>query len=434
MKSTNRLTRWIMLSMLTGIIVGYYCNRYLSPEAAKGLASYFAIVTDSFLRLIKMIVAPLVFATLVSGVAGMDDTKSIGRIGGKAIGWFILASLLSLSIGLTFVNLTSPGAGLNLPMPAADAVTGLKTSSLNLKDFVASIFPKSGIEAMANNSILQILVFAVFFGVAVGKLPKDSASTMKRWADELMEVMLHVTNAVMLLAPLGIFAAIASTVTTQGLGVLLTYGKCIGYFYIALLVLSMLLYAAGRVVLKERAWTLIRTVREPLMIAFSTASSEAAYPKLIDRLQAFGIKKRLVGFVLPLGYSFNLDGSMVFQAFAAVFIAQAYGVDMSVGTQITMMLVLMVSSKGMAAVPRGSLVVVAAILPMFGLPEAGLLLIMAIDQFFDMGRTAVNVIGNSIATAVVAKWEGELLPEGSTETVGDSCTLAGVELTSARPV
>ncbi|HZE92684.1 MAG TPA: dicarboxylate/amino acid:cation symporter [Rhizobacter sp.] len=415
MKSSNQLTRWIMYSMIAGIVVGYLCNRYLTPEAAKGLASYFGLASDSFLRLIKMIVAPLVFATLVSGIAGMDDTKSIGRIGAKAIGWFVVASLLSLTIGLTFVNLTHPGVGLNLPMPAADAATGLKTSGLNLKDFVASVFPKSAIEAMANNSILQILVFAVFFGVAVGKLPRDSASTMKHWADELMQVMLHVTNAVMLLAPIGIFAALASTVTVQSLGVLLTYGKLIGFFYVALLALWAILAIAGFAVLKQRTIPLIRSIREPMMIAFSTASSEAAYPKLIERLQAFGIKKRLVGFVLPLGYSFNLDGSMVFQAFAAVFIAQAFGVEMSLGQQITMMLVLMVSSKGMAAVPRGSLVVVAAILPMFGLPETGMLLIMAIDQFLDMGRTATNVLGNSIATAVVAKWEGELLPEGTSD-------------------
>lgn len=432
MKPTNKLTRWIMFSMLAGIVVGYFCNRYLSPESTKALASYFAIVTDSFLRMIKMIVAPLVFATLVSGIAGMDDTKSIGRIGAKALGWFVVASLLSLSIGLTFVNLTHPGVGLDLPIPAADAATGLKTNALNLKDFVASVFPKSAIEAMANNSILQILVFAVFFGVAVGKLPRDSAGTMKRWADELMEVMLHVTNAVMLLAPIGIFAALASTVTVQGLGVLLTYGKFIGFFYVALLTLWVLLYAAGHAVLKERTLPLVRAIREPMMIAFSTASSEAAYPRLIEKLQEFGVKKRLVGFVLPLGYSFNLDGSMVFQAFAAVFIAQAYGVEMSLGTQITMLLVLMVSSKGMAAVPRGSLVVVAAILPMFGLPETGMLLIMAIDQFLDMGRTATNVLGNSIATAVVAKWEGELLPEGAAETDGVGESPANIGLSTAR--
>jgi Na+/H+-dicarboxylate symporter len=435
MKSSNKLTRWIMLSMIAGIVVGYLCHRYVpTPEATKTLAGYFGLVTDSVLRLIKMIVAPLVFATLVSGIAGMDDTKSIGRIGAKALGWFLVASLLSLSIGLVFVNLTQPGTGLNLPLPAADAATGLKTSGLNLKDFVASIFPKSAFEAMSNNAILQILVFSVFFGVAVGKLPQATGSSMKRWVDELLEVMLHVTNAVMLLAPIGIFAALASTVTVQGLGVLLTYGKFIGFFYVALLALWAVLFLAGYLVLEQRTFSLVRAIREPMMIAFSTASSEAAYPRLMEQLQAFGIKKRLVGFVLPLGYSFNLDGSMVFQAFAAVFIAQAFGVEMSLGQQVTMMLVLMISSKGMAAVPRGSLVVVAAISPMFGLPEAGLLLIMAIDQFLDMGRTVTNVLGNSVATAVVAKWEGELLPEGDVELTRDGTDASpGIPLGDARP-
>ncbi|NMM27992.1 MAG: dicarboxylate/amino acid:cation symporter [Glaciimonas sp.] len=413
MKSSNTATRMIMLSMVLGVAIGYLCHRYAADaESAKGLAAYFSLVTDAFLRMIKMIIAPLVFATIVSGIAGMDDTKAIGRIGVKALGWFLVASLVSLSIGLVFVNVTHPGSGLNLPLPQADAATGLKTSALNFKEFFTNIFPKNFFEAMSTNAILQILVFSMFFGVALGKLPPGTANPMKRWVDNLMDVMLHVTNAVMLMAPIGIFAALASVVTVQGLGVLLTYGKFIGYFYVALLVLWTVLFVAGFVVLKGRVVSLVRLIREPMMIAFSTASSEAAYPLLIERLQEFGVKKRLVGFMLPLGYSFNLDGSMVYQAFAAVFIAQAFHVHMTLGQQITMLLILMVSSKGMAAVPRGSLVVVAAILPMFGLPEAGLLLIMGIDQFLDMGRTATNVLGNSIATAVVAKWEGELSAEG----------------------
>lgn len=421
MKSTsNKLTRWTLAAMLAGIVVGYFCHNSLSAGAAKEVAGYLALISDSFLRLIKMIVAPLVFATLVAGIAGMDDNKAIGRIGVKALGWFVIASFVSMAIGLFFVNVTHPGIGLNLPLPASDASTGLKTSGLNLKDFVSSIFPKSIVEAMANNSILQIVVFAIFFGVALGKLRSPSGNTLRSGADELMKVMLHITNAVMLAAPLGIFAALASTVTLQGLDVLATYGKLIGYFYVALACLWTLLFLVAKCFLKERTAPLVRAIREPMLIAFSTASSEAAYPRLIERLRQFGVSQRLVGFVLPIGYSFNLDGSMVFQAFAAVFIAQAYGVHMPLGQQITMMLVLMISSKGIAGVPRGSLVVVAAIVPMFGLPESGMLLMMAIDQFLDMGRTATNVLGNSIATAVVAKWEGELGAQVSETEIPDA--------------
>lgn len=409
-----KLAHWIGLSMILGVIAGYICHGAATSEAAaKAIAGDFGVVTDIFLRLIKMIIGPLVFATIVSGIAGMDSGKAIGRIGAKAVGWFVLASLASLTIGLLFVNLSQPGANLSMPLPAADATTALKTSSLNLKEFLTHMFPKSIAEAMVGNQIMQILVFSVFFGVALGKVRGSAGDALRKAIDGLMDVMLRVTNAVMVLAPFGIFAAIASVVTVQGLGVIVTYGKLIGWFYVALFALWTLLFFVGRAILGARMVELLKMVREPMMIAFSTASSEAAYPKLTEVLQRFGVRKRLVGFVLPLGYSFNLDGSMVYQAFAAVFIAQAFGVEMSLGTQVTMLLILMVSSKGMAAVPRGSLVVVAAILPMFGLPEAGLLLVMGIDQILDMGRTATNVYGNSIATAVVAKWEGELAPAGS---------------------
>ncbi|MDF3837658.1 dicarboxylate/amino acid:cation symporter [Cupriavidus basilensis] len=439
-KTTNKLTRWIMLSMALGVIVGYACHHVAADAAeAKAIAGNFSIITEIFLRMIKMIIAPLVFATLVSGIAGMDDTKAIGRIGAKALTWFVVASLVSLSIGLLFVNLAQPGVNLNMVLPDAGASTNLKTGALNLKEFVTHIFPKSIFEAMATNEIMQILIFSLFFGVALGRATGGSGQFVKRSVDELMDVMLRITNTVMLFAPVGIFAALAAAVTVQGLDVLLTYGKFIGAFYLALLALWAVLFVAGYAVLKRRMFDLAKGIREPMMIAFSTASSEAAYPKMIERLQRFGVKKRLVGFVLPLGYSFNLDGSMVYQAFAAVFIAQAFNVHMSLGHQITMLLILMVSSKGMAAVPRGSLVVVAAILPMFGLPEAGLLLVMGIDQFLDMGRTATNVLGNSIATAVVAKWEGELGQEGDIEPFADEAfpghgTAAGQTLPVARGV
>ncbi len=411
-----KLAHWILLSMVLGVVAGYACNQYAVDEAAaKAIASDFGVVTTIFLKMVKMIIAPLVFATLVSGIASMDGGKAIGRIGTKALGWFIVASLASLSIGLLFVNLTQPGAHLNMPLPAADATTNLKTSALNVKDFLTHLFPSSIAEAMATNQIMQILIFSLFFGIALGKVPGPAGESLKRTIDGVMEVMLRATNAVMAFAPFGIFAAIAGAVTVQGLGIIFTYGKLIGWFYIALFALWTVLYFAGRAILGSRINELLKSIREPMMIAFSTASSEAAYPKLTEVLQRFGVRKRLVGFVLPLGYSFNLDGSMVYQAFAAIFIAQAFGVHMPIGTQITMLLILMISSKGMAAVPRGSLVVVAAILPMFGLPEAGLLLVMGIDQILDMGRTATNVLGNSIATAVVAKWEGELSAAGALE-------------------
>lgn len=405
----NPLVRQIMVAMVLGVAAGYACHAW-APDAAaaKDLARYFNIVTDVFLRMIKMVVAPLVFATLVAGVASMGDARMVGRVGTKALTWFITASLVSLGLGLVFVNLFQPGAALNLPLPDVSATSGLKTSALNLADFVTQVFPTSIAQAMATNAILQILVFSLFFGFAIAALPRDATTTTVRFVEELVNIMLKLTDFVMKFAPLGVFAAIASVVTTQGLGVLLTYGKFIGGFYVALAVLWLVMIAAGALVLGPRAMKrLLGLLREPVLVAFSTASSESAYPKMLEQLQLFGVRRRIASFVLPLGYSFNLDGSMMYQAFAALFVAQAFGVEMSLAAQITMLLVLMVSSKGIAGVPRASLVVVAAVLPLFGLPEAGLLLIMGIDQFLDMGRTATNVIGNGIATAIVDRWEGQ---------------------------
>lgn len=401
-----------MVGMILGVAMGYVCHvSAADAAAAQAIADHLSIITEIFLRLVKMIVAPLVFATLVSGIASMDDMQAIARIGVKTLAWFIVASIISAGIGLLLVNLTQPGVDMNLPLPDPGAGANLATGALNLKDFITHLVPKSVFAAMADNEILPILVFSLFFGVALSKLSGSAGHSLKQSVDGLMEVMLRITNAVMLFAPVGIFAALAAAVTTQGLGVLATYGKFIGCFYLALASLWVVLCLGGYLVLKRRLFGLIRSVREPILIAFSTASSEAAYPRLIEGLQRFGVKRRLSGFVLPLGYSFNLDGSMVYQAFAAVFIAQAFDIQMTVGQQLTMLGVLMISSKGMAAVPRGSLVVVAAVLPMFGLPEAGLLLILGVDQFLDMGRTATNILGNSIATAAVARWEGELGPE-----------------------
>jgi len=407
----SKLTILILIAAVAGVIAGYAAHE-LAPDvsSAATVASYFAVMADIFLRLIKMIIAPLVFATVVAGIAGTGDARTVGRIGAKALGWFITASVVSLLLGMTFANFFQPGADLRMPLPEAGTATNLKTGGLSLREFIVHVFPKSFFEAMATNEILQILVFSLFFGLALTALKERPAVTIVKFVDELAHAMLKLTGYVMYFAPVGVFGAVAAAIATQGIGVLATYGKFIGTFYLSLLALWSVLTVAGFLFLGRRVFELLSTVREPMLIAFTTASSEAAYPKLMERLERFGVSERVTALVLPLGYSFNLDGSMVYQAFAALFIAQAYGIEMSVGEQVTLLLVMMLSSKGVAGVPRASLVVVAAVLPMFGLPEAGLLLIMGIDHFLDMGRTATNVIGNGIATAVVAKWEGALGP------------------------
>lgn len=407
----SRLTTWIGLALILGIVVGYACNKWAgSPEAAKEIAGYFGIITDIFLRLIKMILAPLVFSTLVAGLAGLGDAKMVGRLGGKSMVWFIGASLTSLFLGMLFANLLSPGVGLGIALPDAGASANLATGALNVKTFITHVFPKSIVEAMAGNEILQILIFSVFFGLALGHIHNETARSLVKTMEEVMHVMLKVTDYVMRFAPIGVFGAVAAVITVQGLDVLLVFGKFLASFYIGLLALWTVLILVAYMVLGKDVFKLLKLVRGPMLIGFSTASSESAFPKLLEQLEKFGINSRVVGFVLPLGYSFNLDGSMMYASFAALFIAQAYNIDLSLSTQVTMLLVLMISSKGVAGVPRASLVVVAAVLPMFKLPEAGLLLILGIDHFLDMGRTATNVLGNSLATAVVAKWENAIEP------------------------
>lgn len=405
----NKQTARILYSMLLGVIVGYVCNTFTDgPAAAQAIANYFSMGTDIFLRMIKMIIAPLIFATLVAGLSGMSDARAVGRIGGKALGWFLMASLLSLVIGLVFANLLQPGADIRVPLPDVDAAAGVSTSALNFRDFLTHVFPRNFFEAMANNEILQILVFSLFFGIALGQLRDHGARTLADTIEGAVPVMLKVTDYVMRFAPIGVFAAVANVITTEGLSILLVYGKFVAGFYVTLLVLWLVLISAGYFVLRKDIFRLLRAVRQPMLLGFSTASSEAAYPRVMDALDGFGVRKRITGFVLPLGYSFNLDGSMIYTAFAALFISQAYNIPLTLDQQILMLLVLMVSSKGIAGVPRAALVVVAAVLPMFGLPEAGVLLILGIDHFLDMGRTATNVLGNAIATAVVAKWENAI--------------------------
>jgi Na+/H+-dicarboxylate symporter len=383
--------------------------QFPDKQTAKEIAGYISIMTDIFLRLIKMLIGPLVFSTLVVGIAHMGDAASVGRVFAKAIGWFITASLISLILGLILANLLQPGLNLGLPLPDAGASTHLATSSFTLKDFVTHLVPRSFAEAMTNNEILQIVVFSMFFGVALASLG-DKAKTLVAAIGELSHAMLKITTYVMKLAPLAVLAAMAATVATNGLEILLKFAVFMGDFYLGLILLWAILICAGFLVLGPRVTKLLSLIREPFLLSFATASSEAAYPKILDALDRFGVKRKISAFVMPMGYSFNLDGSMMYCTFATLFIAQAYGIEMSWGTQITMLLVLMLTSKGIAGVPRASLVVIAATLNQFNIPEAGLLLILGVDTFLDMGRSATNAVGNSIATAVVAKWEGELLP------------------------
>ncbi|NWG93249.1 MAG: dicarboxylate/amino acid:cation symporter [Parvularculaceae bacterium] len=401
----KRLFQIILIAMVLGVAVGAVLHRTASPEEAATIAGYLKIVTDIFLRLIKMVIAPLVLTTLIVGIAHMGDSKSLGRIGLRTLLWFIGASLVSLALGLLMVNLIKPGVGFEATLPAA--ASGVDATKFTLAEFVTHLVPRSIVEAMATNEILQIVIFSVFAGVALAKLGEKTKMVVEL-TEQLAYVMLKVTEYVMLLAPFAVFAALAGIIATKGLGVILTYGKFVGGFYLSLFILWALLALAGRVVIGARTGQLISMIREPIAIAFSTASSEAAYPKLLEKLERFGVANRIASFVLPLGYSFNLDGSMMYCTFAALFIAQSYGIDMSVAQQITMLLFLMITSKGMAGVPRASLVVIAATLTAFGIPEEGLLLLLAVDQFLDMGRSATNVVGNSVATAAVAKWEGLL--------------------------
>jgi Na+/H+-dicarboxylate symporter len=368
---------------------------------------WFSLMADIFLRLIKMIVAPLVFTTLVVGVAKLGDIKAVGRIGGKTLLWFISASLMSLLLGMILVNFFQPGKAMHLPLPESSVNLGIDKAALTVKDFFYHVFPASFIDAMAKNEILQIVVFAIFFGVAAAALGKIADPVVKA-LDAVAHIILKVTGYVMNFAPVAVFGAMTAIIAKQGLGILKTYSIFIGEFYLGLAILWAVLILAGGFFIGKRILNLIKRIKEPALIAFSTSSSEAAFPKTMTELERFGCKDKIVSFVLPLGYSFNLDGSMMYMTFASLFIAQSYGIHLDIGTQISMLLILMLTSKGIAGVPRASLVVIAGTLATFNIPEAGLALLLGIDPLLDMGRSATNVVGNSIATAVVSKWEGEL--------------------------
>ncbi|MBI2284981.1 MAG: dicarboxylate/amino acid:cation symporter [Bacteroidetes bacterium] len=411
MKKSNRLTLYIILAMIAGILLGYLIHTQSGPEFIRSFSVNIKLLTTIFLRLVQMIIAPLVFSTLVVGIAKLGDLKTVGRVGGKAMLWFITASLTSLLLGMLLVNLFKPGAGIDLSNADISGAKDLvgKTQEFNIQKFIEHVFPKSVIEAMANNEILQLVIFSIFFGIATAALG-EKAKVVVKALDAVAHVILLMVNYVMNFAPLGVFGAIAAVIATKGLEVFVFYGKYLLFFLIGILCLWAVLLFVGFLVLGKRLPELLKRIFPPLIIAFSTTSSEAVFPKLTDELEKFGCKDKIVAFILPLGYSFNLDGSMMYMTFASIAIAQAYGIHLDIGTQLTMLLVLMLTSKGIAGVPRASLVVVTATCAMFNIPPEGIALILPIDHFCDMFRTATNVLGNALATSVVSKWEHSLEP------------------------
>jgi Na+/H+-dicarboxylate symporter len=408
----SKLTLYILIAMALGIVVGYIINQNASPAFIKDFGPKIKLLTTIFLRMVQMIIAPLVFATLVVGIARLGDLKTVGRVGGKAMLWFISASLVSLFLGLVLVNITKPGVGANLNNNDVEGVKDLmsKSSEFSLAKFVEHVVPRSLIESMVNNEILQLVVFSVFFGIALTAIGKKGEALISA-LDALTHVILKMVGYVMLLAPVGVFGAMCAVISQKGLGILTTYAKYIGSFYLGLLVLWLVLLFVGWLFLKKRLAVLVRRIYPPMVIAFSTASSEAVFPKLVEEMERFGCNNKIVSFVLPLGYSFNLDGSMMYMTFASMFIAQAFNITSITGDvtmQVSMLLVFMLTSKGIAGVPRASLVVILATCGMFNIPPEGIGLILAIDVFCDMGRTMTNVLGNALATAAVSKWEGQL--------------------------
>lgn len=405
----RKLTLWIMIGMILGVVAGYIANVALAgnPQNMEYAVKSFNLLSGIFLNLVKMLVAPLILATIVVGIAHMGDSAALGRIGFRAIMWFIVASLFSIGLGLILVNLFQPGAGLNLTVGAHSMAEVGEVKKLDFFEFILHIFPKNFFGAMAENNILQILVFSLFAGVALSAIG-ERGKPLVHGAEALAEMMLQMTGYVMRFAPFAVFGALAAVIATKGLGILVTYGRLVLEFYFGLFILWAVLIGVCALFLGRRALELVRYIREPVLIAFSTASSEAAMPKLFEQLDRFGVPRRISGFMLPMGYSFNLDGSMMYSSYATLFIAQAYGMNLPWTTQVLILLTLMISSKGIAAVPRASIVVITATLAMFGLPVEGVALILGIDQFLDMGRTATNVVGNAVATTVITKWEGML--------------------------
>ncbi|MEP6927804.1 MAG: dicarboxylate/amino acid:cation symporter [Ginsengibacter sp.] len=405
----NRLTIYILIAMIAGVLLGYIVHEKSSPEFITSFSANIKLLTTIFLRLVQMIIAPLVFSTLVVGIAKLGDLKTVGRIGGKALLWFVSASLISLLIGLVLVNYFKPGAAINLSIADSSGAKDLMTNTrqFSLANFVEHVIPKSIFESMASNEILQIVIFSVFFGIAATAIG-DYAKPVIKALEGVSHIILKMVGYVMNFAPFGVFGAIAAVISTKGLEIFSFYGQYLLYFITGIFVLWLVLISVGYLILKNRVPLLLKRIAQPLLIAFSTTSSEAVFPKLTEELERFGCPEKIVAFTLPLGYSFNLDGSMMYMTFASIAIAQAYRIHMDLATQITMLLVLMLTSKGIAGVPRASLVVILATCSMFNIPPEGIALILPIDHFCDMFRTMTNVLGNALATSAVSKWEGEL--------------------------
>lgn len=404
----NKLTYWILGGLILGILAGTIVNKVFinDREGIELFMKYTSLGSYIFLKLIKLIIGPLVLSTLVVGVANIGDAKTVGRMGVKTIGWFIFASLTSLTLGLILVNFLRPGDSFINQVQGLPA-SGLKVEEFTLIHFIDQLFPENIIVSLSSHkTVLQIVVFSIFFGLALSAI-KEKGEPLVKLMDSLAHAMLKLTNMIMWLAPLAVFSSISVVIADKGIGILKNYSKLIAMFYGGLGLLWIILIGLCYLMIRKKTWSLLSHIKEPLMLAFATASSESAYPKLLNQLDRFGIKEKISSFVLPLGYSFNLDGSMMYMTFGSLLIAQAYGIDLSLGQQITMLLILMITSKGIAGVPRASLVVIAATVAGFGIPEAGLALLLPIDQFLDMGRTATNVVGNAVATVAVSKMEGE---------------------------
>lgn len=405
------LTKMIILGLILGMIAGVAINNMAAAETAKSYAQDISIFTTIFLRMVKMIIAPLVISTLVVGIAKMGDAKTLGRIFSKTFFLFICASLLSIALGLVIVNIFQPGAGINFVAHDAGAVAAVKSEPFTLKVFISHAVPTSIVDAMARNEILQIVVFSIFLGCSLAAIG-EKAEPIVKVLDSLVHVMLKLTGYVMLFAPLTVFAAISGLIAERGLGVMVSAGIFMGEFYLTLGMLWAILIGLSTLIVGPCISRLTKSIFEPALLAFTTSSSEAAFPGTLDKLEKFGVSSKIASFVLPIGYSFNLVGSMAYCSFATVFIAQACNIELSMGEQITMLLILMLTSKGMAGVPRASMVVIAATLNQFNIPEAGLILLMGVDPFLDMGRSATNVMSNAMGAAIVGRWEGEHFGQG----------------------